>query len=195
MTKTFGVRAVLAGLMVLSMAGCFVRSSKNANGDKDVNITTPLGGMSVQTDEANVVSKIGLPVYPGATPHKKDGDNNGSADVDMNFGAFHLRVLAAVYDSADAPAQVETFYRKALSQYSDVIACQGKVPVGTPVKTGLGLTCSDNDHRNTKVKHGDDDSEVELRAGSPSRQHIVAYKPAGAGTVVSLISLDLPRDN
>ena len=182
----------ISALLLLPLAGCTVESRKSANGD-DVNISTPLGGMSVKTDNASVQSKLGLPLYPGAVMEKKKGNDNGSADVDMNFGAFHLRVLAMGFTSTDAPGKVSDFYRKALSQYSDVIVCRNKQPVGSPAKTGLGLTCTDDNKVHAGSTESDDSDETELKAGSPSRQHIVSYKAQGTGTKFGLVSLELPH--
>ena len=183
---------LISAFLLLPLAGCMVQSRKSANGD-DVNISTPLGGMSVKTDNASVRSKLGLPLYPGAVMEKKKGDDNGSADVDMNFGAFHLRVLAMGFTSSDDQTKVSNFYRKALSQYSDVIVCRNKQAVGTPVKTGLGLTCADDNKVHAGSAEADDSDETELKAGSPSRQHIVSFKSQGNGTKFGLVSLELPR--
>lgn len=184
-----------ATLLLLPLAGCFVQSRKGAAGDNDVAISTPLGGMSVKTDSASVQNKLGLPLYPGAEPEKKSGNNSGSADVDMNFGAFHLRVLAMGFTSSDSPDKVSAFYRKALSQYSNVIECRHKQPIGKPEKTGLGLTCTDDNNAHTHTHDdGDDDDETKLKSGSPSRQHIVSFKPNASGTKFGLVSLELPRD-
>ena len=182
----------ISTLLLLPLVGCTVESRKSANGD-DVNISTPLGGMSVKTDNASVQGKLGLPLYPGAELEKKKGDDKSSADVDMNFGAFHLRVLAMGFTSPDAPGKVSDFYRKALSRYSDVIVCRNKQPVGSPAKTGLGLTCSDDNRVHAGSTESDDSDETELKAGSPSRQHIVSYKAQGTGTKFGLVSLELPR--
>jgi hypothetical protein len=181
-----------SALLLLPLAGCMVQSRKSANGD-DVNIQTPLGGMSVKTDNASVQGKLGLPLYPGAILETKKGNDKSSADVDMNFGAFHLRVLAMGFTSTDDPTKVSNFYRKALSQYSDVIACHNKQPVGTPVRTGLGLTCADDNKVHAGSTESDDTDETELKAGSPSRQHIVSFKAKDGGTRFGLVSLELPR--
>ena len=191
------LRTLTALTLLLPLAGCMVQSRKGDKGDNDVAITTPLGGMSVKTDSDAVSKKVGLPLYPGAVLEKKKDNNNGSADVDMNFGAFHLRVLALGFDSTDSPAKISDFYKKALSQYSDVITCRNHQPVGTPVKTGLGLTCADDNHVSTHSNagvHNDEDAdELSLKAGSPSRQHIVAIKSSGSGTHFGLVALELPR--
>ena len=186
------ISILTSAFLLLPLAGCMVQSKKNGNGE-DVNISTPLGGMSVKTDNASVQGKLGLPLYPGAVLEKKKNDDGGSADVDMNFGAFHLRVLAMGFTSSDAPEKVSDFYRKALSQYSDVITCRNKQPVGTPSRTGLGLTCADDNKVHAGATDTDDSDDTELKAGSSSRQHIVSLKAQGGGTRFSLVSLELPR--
>lgn len=183
-------------LLVLPLTGCRVHSHRGSDGGKDVDIATPLGGLSVKTDSATVQRKLGLPLYPAAMPEQRKGDDNSSADVDMNFGAFHLRVLAMGFTSADAPDKVEAFYRTALSQYSDVITCRNHQPVGKPERTGLGLTCADDNHVHAGKAHevdADSDSDLELKAGSKSRQHIVSLQPQGTGTKFGLVALELPR--
>lgn len=191
-------RVLMLPILLLPITGCLVRSRHGDNGGKDVDIATPLGGLSVKTDSASVQRKLGLPLYPGAIPEQKKGDDNSSADVDMNFGAFHLRVLAMGFTSNDSPEKVSAFYRTALSQYSDVIECHHHSPVGKPERTGLGLTCADDNHVHTGRSHDmDPDSagETELKAGSKSRQHIVSFQSNGSGTKFGLVSLELPRGN
>jgi hypothetical protein len=191
-------QACTAGLLMLPLlTSCSVETHKNADGEgKDVAIKTPLGGMSVKTDAATVQSRLGLPLYPGAVLKvKTNKDDNGSADVNMNFGSFHLRVLAMGFQSSDSPDKVSAYYRKALTEYSDVIECRGKKAVGKPDRTGLGLTCNDDGDKHSGTGRKHDDNELELKAGSPSKQHIVSVKPADGGTEFGLVSLELPKDD
>ncbi len=184
--KRIAVVAAVVGMVALS--GCRVESNKHGDND-NVRIATPFGGMQVKTNDATVLEGMGLPAYPGATMVKKDKDN-GSADVNMNFGNFHLRVKAASYRTPDSPDKVEAFYRKALAQYGDVIKCSNDRPVGEPTHTTEGLTC-DNDKKHVTI---DDDMshKMELKAGSKQHQHIVAINPEGTGTKLGLVALELP---
>ena len=129
-------------------------------------------------------------MYPGAELVKKDKDN-GAADVNMSFGSFQLRVKAASYRTEDSPDKVSAFYRKALGRYGDVIECQNDKPVGSPIRTGEGLTC-DNDKGNHITVNEDMSGKMELKAGSKVHQHIVAIDPDGSGTKMGLVALDLP---
>ena len=182
------VMATMITAMAL-MSGCRIESDKK-NGNDNVKIATPFGGMTVKTNDAAVVDGLGLPVYPGAELVKKD-KNNGAADVNMSFGSFQLRVKAASYRTSDSPEQVTAFYRKALGRYGDVIQCQKDRPVGAPTRTAEGLTC-DNEKGNHVYVNDDESGKMELKAGSKQHQHIAAIDPEGNGTKFGLVALDLP---
>lgn len=185
----FAGAAALAGLL----AGC--RVEKTTNGDsKDVKIVTPFGGMNVKTNDADVLSSINLPAYPGAVSVQEDtgNDHSHSADVDMSFGGFKLRVKAADYRTDDAPDKVEAFYRNGLKRFGDVITCQNNQAVGSPTKTGEGLGC-DNQHGGHVSVNNDTSSHLmELKAGSEQHQHLVTIDQSGSGTKFGLVVLDLP---
>ncbi len=176
----------------LTASGCNVRE-KSSNGNENVKIETPFGGMKVNTDESAIASDIGISVYPGATRLRKDKDN-GAADVNMNFGDFHLRVKALSYHTTDSPDKVLAFYRKELSTFGDVIECRDNHAVGSLTKTRQGLTC-DNDKENHISTNGvSEHAEIELKAGSKSHQHIVAVEKQSDGSKFGLVALDLPKD-
>ena len=184
--KLVGACACLA---LLAATGC--RIDKHGSGNDDnVKITTPFGGLSVKTDDAAVQGSVGLPVYPGATRVKKEGDDSGAADVNMNFGNFHLGVKAVSYRTADTPDKVLAFYRKELGRYGSVILCHDNAPVGTPTHTQDGLTCSSDSQGTVHTdEHG---SEGELKAGSKLHQHVVSVDRDGGGSKIGLVALDLP---
>ena len=177
-------------LATLACVGCHVESNKKGNGD-NVKVDTPFGGLQVKTNDAAPTDGIGLPVYPGATPvKKKDGNkDDGSADVNMSFGAFKMRIKAASFHSEDSPEKIAAFYRAALAQYGDIIQCNHGNPVGTPTQTSQGLTCD-----NKKNNHFSDTTsgDLELKTGSQQHQHIVALDHDGPGTKIGLVALDLP---
>ena len=177
--------AAVVGLL----AGCRVETNKNGD-SKDVKISTPFGGLNVKTNDADVMGSIGLSPYPGAKFLKNDHDH-GSADVNMNFGGFQLRVKAASFHSDDSPEKVEAFYRKELKRYGDVIACQDNKSVGSPVSTSEGLTCDNNKGNHISV---DDNPKhhLELKAGSQQHQHVVSIDPDAGQTKFGLVVLDLP---
>lgn len=179
--------------LAVTLAGCHVDEHKSGD-NKDVKIDTPFGGMHVTTDNAAVQAEIGLPVYPGATPAPKDNgnDDHSSADVNMSFGNFQLRVKTASYRTPDAPAKVEAFYRQQLKRFGDVIACRDQHPVGTPTQTADGLTCDSSGGNHVIIAGDSSDGKLELKTGSKQHQHIASIEPEGSGTKISLVVVDLP---
>jgi hypothetical protein len=186
-------RQAVAVMMVLGavmMTGCRIDSRKNGDND-NVKIATPFGGMQVKTNDAAVQEGMGLPIYPGAERVKKNDKDSGSADVNLSFGGFQLRVKAASYRSTDSPEKLAAFYRQALGRYGDVIQCSNNRPVGTLTRTSEGLTCDNNKDNHVTVNE-DLSGKTELKAGSKQHQHIVSIDPEGSGTKFGLVALDLP---
>ena len=109
MWKSTGLLAGLA--LVAGIAGCRVHVDKDSNGeDKNVQVDTPFGGVSVNTDQTSAAD-LGLPVYPGAQVVKAD-DKHKSADVHLGFGEWELRVRAVSYATADTKEQVPPSTRR-----------------------------------------------------------------------------------
>lgn len=186
---------VLAGMaLATGLAGCRIHVDKDANGqEKNVQVDTPFGGVHVNTDQITAAD-LGLPVYPGAEI-VKDKEHEKSADVNMGFGEWTLRVRAVNYATTDSQDKVTAFYKKALGRYGDVITCQGNAPVGMPTTTSEGLTCSEDSHGNVKIDDKDYGSHggFQLKAGSKRHQHILGFQDVQNGkTRFALVALDLP---
>lgn len=184
---------VLLGVLTTA-AGCHVQVDKGRNGeDKNVQIETPLGGLRVRSGQTTAAD-LGLPVYPGATL-TADNEGDKSADVNMGFGKWQLRVEVVTYQTPDEPSKVIAFYRNAMGRFGGVISCQGDKPVGTPAVTTEGITCNEDNNSNVQVNgvNIDDDGNFTLRAGSRHHQHIFVLKSAGQGTRFSLVELELPE--
>lgn len=180
----------IAAAALLLTAGCRVQVDKTNNGDnKNVKVETPFGGVHVRTGTTDAAD-VGLPVYPGAQVQPEKGGDK-SADVHLGFGKWQLRIKVVNYHTSDPQEKVIAFYKKALGRFGDVIECRGNSPVGTPVATREGLTCSDSGRK--KNVHFDDSNGLELKAGSKDHQHIMGIgKNGGSGTKFALVELDLP---
>jgi hypothetical protein len=189
--RAFRPSLIAIAAACLLLAGCNVSSNKNGHGD-NVQMRTPFGDMHIKTsDDANLAG-IGLTPYPGATPVKDDdGKDKNAADINLNFGDFHLGVKAASFQTPDSPDRVEAFYRKDMARYGDVVKCKDDAPIGQPTRTAEGLTCND-DHNRHEIHVSDDRNEIELRAGSPGHFHLVGIKTKSGGTKIGLVALDLP---
>ena len=187
---------LLTGVVLLAViAGCRVQVEKGKNGeDKNVKVDTPFGGVHVNTDQTTAAD-LGLPAYPGAQT-VADNEKHKSADVHLGFGEWELRVRAVSYSTPDKQDQVLAFYKKALARYGEVITCQNKAAVGTPVATSEGLTCDEDHGAKVQVDQGDyslGKGSLELKAGSKRHQHIVGFEsPKNGQTRFALVALDLP---
>ena len=199
--------ASLAALLVISVTGCMVRVDKDEKGkEKTVQVDTPFGHVHVNTDQTSAAD-LGLPVYPGAT-QIKDNDNHKSADVNIGFGQWVVKVKAISFSTPDSRDKVIAFYKKALSHYGTVITCQGNSAVGTPTTTDEGLTCSDDssngkvqmppnkDGKGVTINTGDDKDNFQLKVGSKKHQHILGFEDSSDNkTHFALVALDLPSDS
>ena len=183
----------LSCLAVFSLAGsvvCGCRVEANKSGSDDVKVATPFGHMQVNTDNGKVQSEIGISVYPGAVPERKEKGHTDQADVNFSFGSFKLRVKAMSFLTPDAMSKVEEFYRKDLGRYGTVITCSGRQPVGEPTRTPDGLTREEDRHGGGV--HSDASGTRELKTGSKQHQHVVAIEQQGDQTKIGLVALDLP---
>lgn len=172
-TRTIGILAVLAIVFVLP--ACTIQHKEDSD-KKDVKIETPFGGMQVKADEKKP-AETGLAQYPGAHLKEKSGNDTHSANVDMSFGPFGMKVAAATYLTDDSQDKVLDFYRKDMSKYGKVLECKGGID-------------DKNDELVCSSKHEDRD-EIELGTGNKMRRRIVAVKPNGKGTEFSLVFLQL----
>jgi hypothetical protein len=186
----FRAGQVVCAATLLAIIGCQVDAHNDKGGDK-VNISTPFGGMSVKTNAQAVGAVVGLDVYPGATLVEKDHDD-GAADVNMNFGSFHLGVKAMSYRTSDNPAKVLAFYRSHMTKFGTVIECKGDRPVSPPDSTQDGLTCSEEQGGHPQINIDSDEHNLQLKAGSKRHQHIVAVSQKDGYTKIGLVALDLP---
>jgi hypothetical protein len=177
---------IVSATSVLLLAGCNVTTEKHANGD-NVDISTPFGSVKVKTDGDGKGNAVGLAIYPGSIQIRED-HNSGSADISMNFGDFHLGVQAADYKTKDDSEKVISFYRKDMARYGVVIECRDNHVVGKPERTQDGLGCDEQKGSNST------NGELQLLAGSPAHQHIVAIADKDGSTRIGLVSLNLPKE-
>ena len=175
--KITGWALAAAWLAMIGLGGCRVHSD---HGDKDVDIRTPLGSLSVHKG-ATDPKATGLTPYPGAQIQQDFEDQDGGANVDISSSFFGLKVVAVKFQSADSPDKVLSFYRKDMSRYGNVVDCTG----------GFTLT----------FHHHAEDSEVTcegrprgglryreaLKVGTENNQRIVAIRPSGNGSVFTMV--------
>ena len=167
-------RSLLALVALLSiavpLAACYVDVKKHeSDGKADVDITTPVGNVSVRTNVG--AADTGLAVYPGARP-LEDEKEPRNANVQVGNSIFGVKVVAAKYESSDPQDRIVDFYRNELKTYGEVLECRGNVNYrgGRPV---------------CREKAFEDD--LQLVAGPEHDQRIVAVKPHRDGTEFGLV--------
>lgn len=173
--------ALLAALCVLP-ACSITTNDKNKDGEKQVDIKSPMGDLHV-SEQADI-RDAGLTLYPGAKPAPKDdSDDKKSANVNLSLPGFSLKVVAAEFISDDAPGKINAYYGKELQKYGKPIECRGAWS-GGHVESSPG-----KDEASKPVSCGKDGAgdSVELKVGTEGNQHVVAIKPNGQGTRFALV--------
>lgn len=172
------VAAVL--LVAMALPGCSVKTSKDEDGkDKNVEISTPFGGLKVNNDAD--ARDTGLAVFPNSRLKPKEENNDNSANVNMSFGKFGLKVVVATYLTDATPDKVLAFYRGEVGKYGHVLECKGG---------SMGGVTMHHTDKSDKELHCDKDGDsevVELKVGTETLQHVVAVKPSGKGSEFSLV--------
>jgi len=129
---------------------------------------------------------VGLPIYPGATPHRDPGNDSDSARLSLWGGGHGFEVAAKTMESSDAPAHVADFYKKALAKYGKVLDCSHDVTQsGGKNDSPNALTCAHD-----QPKQGG----MLFKAGTEKKQYIVAIEPNGSGTVFHLVYVWVDSD-
>jgi hypothetical protein len=186
MTGYNGRFIAVASIAVAFLAGCSIHSTKSGE-EKNVSISSPLGGLKVRTDNVDV-KDTGLPVYPGARlkPESNEHDK-GKANVNIDTPWFGLKVVALTYLSDDPQDKVWDFYKKEMSKYGRVLECKpGSADMSKDEGKNKGeLTCDDKHGK----KHGMNINaeDTQLKVGTDDHQRIVGFKRSGDATQFSLV--------
>lgn len=174
----------LAAMFGLASSGLQAQDAPKGK-DKDFSVTV----QGPDTDAGLIVSaratakEVGLPIYPGATPHK-DADKNDSAAANLGLwgNSFGLKLVVLKLESKDAPRKIADYYQKALAKYGPVLDCTTAAPPS-----------ENNDEKSAKLTCGDDKPDkggMLFKAGTKEKQHIVGIQPNGGGTIFQLLYVE-----
>jgi hypothetical protein len=174
--------ALIAALCILP--ACSINANdKGADGEKHVDIKSPIGDLHV-SEQADIRDS-GLTVYPGAKPAPKDdSDEKKGANVNLSLPGFSMKVVAAEFVSDDAPDKILAYYDKELPKYGKPIQCHGGWK-------GSHATYDGKEGMDKPVSCESDTSgdAVELKVGTEGNQHIVSVRHNGQGTRFALVYL------
>lgn len=178
---SFGMRLfwtlLLVGSLTLLLGGCKVKVDEKKEGkNKNVDISTPFGDLKVRNQAS--ASDTGLPVFPNSREKAGDEHDSKSANVNMSFGKFGLKVAVATYETDAAPDKVLAFYRTELGKYGKLLECKGG---------SIGDVNVEKDKKELHCDEHGDSNVTELKVGNSDLQRVVAVKPSGKGTEFSLV--------
>lgn len=182
-----GPLAKLAATAVVCGSLCFAlplvaqeKPDKQASGDKGNK------GAGIYFNAEADAKDVGLPMYPGARPHKEKDNDSESAKMGLWGGSFGFKLAVLKLESNDSTEKVAAFYKKALTKYGTVLDCReasSQTNEKSGSKSSKQLTCEDD-----KPKPG----EMEFKAGTKEKQHIVGIQPNGSGSLFQLVYVESP---
>jgi len=171
------VGALLAG-MILSASGLAGAQTKTDKPDSQKDTDAGIR-FRLQVSE----KEIGLPIYPGAKPHKDDKGDSPAANIGLWGSSFGFKLVVLKMETPAAPAKVAAFYQKALAKYGKVLDCTNQAAKsdaqGTK-KTPSAITCDDTPETGAML----------FKSGTKGKQHIVGIQPDGQGSVFQMVLLD-----
>jgi hypothetical protein len=197
--REFGsARAVAIGAMLIGAVLCGVVSLaalSAAEQEKDktgvnVTVTSKDGSEAGLVISAQATAKeAGLPLYPGATPHKEEKNDSSAANLGLWGSTFGFKLVVLKMESSDSPEKVAAYYQKALGKYGTVLNCSGasKAPDDKDKHNSSNKLTCDDDHA--------DAGEMVFKAGTKEKQHLVSVKPNGTGCTFNLLYIEARSDD
>jgi hypothetical protein len=127
---------------------------------------------------------VGLPLYPGARPHKDDRDSSSAVQLGLWGGSSGFKLAVLTLESNDAPEKVAAFYRKALAKYGRVLDCANSSKPTTEKEKGKSS--------NELGCEGDrpESGGFVLKAGTKEEQHVVGIEAKGGLAVFHLVYVE-----
>jgi len=146
-------------------------------------------GAGVTFSKQATSKEVGLPVYPGAKPHRDEKDDSDSVRMGLWGGSFGFKLAVMKLESDEAPEKIAEFYKKALAKYGTVLNCSD--PSQKP---------SDKDKRGASNQVECDDDKPEkggqvFKAGTKEKQHVVGIQPNGQGSLFQLVYVEAQSDD
>jgi hypothetical protein len=177
----------LTGMLALAPISLWAQEKEQKDTGKDKELSVTVHGPD--TDAGLIVSaratakEAGLPIYPGAIPHKDpDKDDSPAAKLGLWGSSFGFKLVVLKMESKDGPRKVADYYQRALAKYGTVLDC-----------THAARTQEANADKSDKLTCGDDKPDkggMLFKAGTKEKQHIVGVQPNGTGTVFQLLYIE-----
>ena len=169
---SFGLSLAVVAMPIVAQSN----KDTGKSGDKEFNL-------SIGAGKTVSASDVGLPIYPGAWPHKDNADDDSAAHIWASAAGYGFKLAVVKLASKDPQDKIAVFYRRAMARYGDVLVCTA----GSP-------RANKNGQNSFKLDCGDDHpgpGEVVLKAGTKNDQHIVGIKPNGNGSFFDLVFVQI----
>ncbi len=143
------------------------------------------GSAGVIVSSEASAKELGLPLYPGAKPHKDEGNDSAAAQLGLWGSSFGFKLVVLKMESNDSPDKISAFYRKALAKYGDVLDCSASSPARDNKETRKAsnqLKCDDDRPESGKMV---------FKAGTKQKQHVVGIQPNGRGSLFQLVYVEV----
>ena len=182
-----GPRALLGGVfcLALCLAAVGVAGQEKDKSGVNVTVTGKDGSEAGLVFSAQATAKeAGLPLYPGARPHKDDKDDSSGAKMGLWGSSFGFKLVALKMESDDSQEKVAAFYQKALAKYGTVLNCND---------SSKAQSDKDKNESSKKLTCGDDHPDpggMLFKVGSKEKQHLVSVKPNGTGCIFHIVYLE-----
>jgi hypothetical protein len=138
----------------------------------------------IEVSKQATAKEVGLPLYPGAKPHKEDSNETPSTKLGLWGGGFGFKLVVLKLESKDPADKIAAFYQKALAKYGKVLNCTSSDshPETQDKKESNKITCDEDKP---------DAGGMLYKSGTQDKQHIVEIKPATNGlTVFTLLRME-----
>ena len=172
-----GVFCGAFGVVALLLASSASAGARGGAQDKD--------GAGITFSKQASSKEVGLPVYPGAKPHKDEKEDSPSVQMGIWGSAFGFKLAVMKLESNDAQEKIAEFYKKALAKYGTVLNCSE--PSQKP-------SAKDSN----KLECGDDRPEKGgflFKAGTKEKQHLVGIQSNGQGSLFQLVYVEARGDD
>lgn len=142
----------------------------------------------ILSDEATA-KEVGLPVYPGARPHKDQNDDTPALQMGLWGKSSGFKLVVLKLESDDAPEKIAAFYRKALAKYGQVVDCGH---ASAAARDDAKSTSSDPlDCKSDRPQNGG----FTLKAGTKEKQHVVGIQRDGSRSLFQLVYVETPKSD
>jgi len=165
------------GVVALLVASAASAGASGGVQDKD--------GAGVTFSKQASSKEVGLPVYPGAKPHKDEKNDSSSVQMGIWGSSFGFKLAVMKLESNDAPEKIAEFYKKALAKYGTVLNCSEQ-SAKTKSKDSNKLECGDD-----KPEKGG----LLFKAGTKEKQHLVGIQSNGQGSLLQLVYVEARGDD